>query len=236
MIQSNYKITASEDPTEAIKKKLLAKPVIEDDMPTTSELDHEIEGNRPARTKEEMDRLKDNQDKKDGQIYGGSYEAASSAAGTAGKLLESGKDTGESKGNWGTGSTGSKVAGAAGGALGMATTVMGQKGPMTKRERKANTMSLTAQGAAAGSAFGPWGTLIGAGVGLGTGLIQGIGDQKELDAKAKMERITEINNAKDSRERAQRISDGKKVLDAKKNILSSQMGMVGSKYTQTKTS
>jgi len=131
------------------------------------------------------------------------------------------------------------------GALGvadMAVTVASQKGAMNKQERKANTMNLAMKGAAAGATIGSIipgvGTIIGAAaggiIGAGTGLVQGMGDQKELDMASKIERVTNMDSIKDEREKAQRLADGKDAIEKKKNILKSQMGTLGSNYTQTK--
>ncbi len=210
--------------SKKLKEKLLKKPVI-DEAPSTEELDAEIQGNKPAITKELADKSEEFHDQ--GYKFSG---------GLQGNYTPSVESDSESSGNWGSGSTGSKVAGAAIGALGMASTVMAQKGPMTKKEQNANTMNLTMQGAQAGMAFGPWGALIGAGVGAGTGLIMGIGDKKELEDKAKLERVTYLDDVKDKRKKAQKLNDGEQVLSDKKNVLEKQMGILGSKYSTSKMS
>lgn len=237
MIQSNYKIKSLEDPLLDVKKKLLAKPKIDSEMPTTEEIDYDLLGTRPARTKKEMDTFSDNQDKKDGQIYGGIYNTTKAAP--AKEII----DGVAKEDSWMDRNGGAIVAGATG-VMDMAATVASQKGPMDKQERKANTINMASKGASTGAAVGSVipgvGTLIGAAaggiIGAGTGLIQGIGDQKELDMKAKMERVTNMNNIKDEREKAQRLAEGKDAIEKKKNVLKSQMGTIGANYTQTKIS
>lgn len=226
MLKSNYNNKPTLTLGEELKKKLLKKQQ-DENAPSTEEIDAEVQGNKPAISKEQADKSLEFQDQ--------GYKFSSGLQGNyvPTEKLDVPIDS-ESSGNWGSGSTGAKTASAATGALGMAATVMGNKGPMTKRERKANTMNLTSQGAAAGSAFGPWGTLIGAGVGLGTGLIQGIGDEKELEDKAKLERVAYLDDSTEERKRAQKLDEGKKVLEKNKNVLQAQMGLLGSKYSQSK--
>lgn len=220
MLTSNYKIV---DPTERIKKKFV-KENLNPVAPPIEDLAQEISLNKTATVPN------DYQNKKTSAITGGSYNE--SAAPIDAKVLDAGdleSTDSKSKG------TGAKVASAALGALDMAGTVMAQKGPMTRKESAANTLSLTAKGAQAGSSFGPTGMAIGAGVGLLTGVAMGIGDEKQLDDKAKVERLALLDKTKNDRMKAQKLEDGKASIEKSKAILESQMGMLKSNYTQTKT-
>lgn len=230
MLQSKY---ITEDPLEVSKKlkeKLLKKPV-DDEAPSTEELDTEIQGNKPAITKELADKSEKAKELASGYKLSGGLETPS--------YVEPKTATERTVGNK---IADGAVAGA-GGLLDMASTVALQKGPMTKKEQNANTMNLGAKGAQTGAAIGtaiggPFGGLIGAGAGLvagvGTGLIQGIGDKKELEDKAKLERITYLDDVKDKRKKAQKLSEGETVLSDKKNVLEKQMGILGSKYSTSK--
>jgi len=236
MIQSNYKIKSIEDPTLGMKKKLLARPEISETVPDVEDINSEIQGNKPAYTKKQVDKSQAYKNSLDSQITGGDYKEELGTEKISKAALNDEDTT--------MGKTANAVAAGAGGLLDMTTSVMMQKGPMNKEERNANTMSMASKGmstgSAIGSAFGPMGTLVGAGAGLvagiGTGLIQGIGDQKKLDEEAKIKRATNLDNIKDKREKDQRIADGKDVIEKKKNILKSQMGVLGSNYSQTKIS
>lgn len=233
MLQSKY---ITEDPLEISKKlkeKLLKKPVA-DKAPSTEELDEEIKLNKPASyTQEQEDKSEKVKEQVSGYKFSGGLETPS--------YLESKPDPERSVGN--------KVAdgalAGAGGLLDMGATIAAQKGPMTKKEQNANTMNLGMKGAQTGAAIGtavggPFGTLIGAGAGLvagvGTGLIMGIGDKKELEDKAKLERVTYLDDVKDKRKKAQKLNDGEQVLSDKKNILEKQMGILGSKYSTSQNS
>jgi hypothetical protein len=85
------------------------------------------------------------------------------------------------------------------------------QGPLNRRQRNASTAALTAQGASIGTAISPgWGTLIGAVVGAGYGAIKGSSDAKKLRKKAKRDKIEAFDNARTSREAAQKLQDGER--------------------------
>jgi hypothetical protein len=238
MLQSNYNIK-SEDPIAKLKKRLLAKPEIDNEALTTEEIDADINGNRPALSKEEVDRFKANEEKSDSEITGGNYNVKKpiSTADYSKDIIADGEEASVGK------KIGAGAIAGAGGVLDMVSTVAAQKGPMTKKENTANTMNLGMKGMSTGASIGtaiggPYGAAIGAGagllVGVGTGLIKSIGDKDELANKAKLERATKMNGIKDSREEAQKLSEGKKVIQKQKNILQAQMGMLGSNYSTSK--
>lgn len=237
MLKSIYNAGIETSPEEMLKKKMLKeskkKEMENIELPSTEEIDYENFGNKPAMKKSTVDKSVDFHNRQEVEITGGNYQEV---VGPAAKISKQALEGTESVGS----KIGAGVLAGAGGIMDMAGTVMAQKGPMNKQERKANTVNLGMKGASTGatigSAFGPVGTAIGAGAGLiagvGTGLIQGIGDQKELDAKAKLERSNYLHEAKDSRMKAQRLSDGKKSLEKSKNILQAQMGLIGGNYSK----
>lgn len=232
MLKSTYKTKATSEITEELKKKLL-KSKAEEDVPSTEEIDAQNQGNKPAYTKEQMDKSEEYQNQ--GYKFSGGLESNYKQA----PVEEGSEDR----------TVGNKIAdgavAGAGGILDMASTVMMQKGPMDKKERKANTMNMATKGMSTGAAVGtavggPYGALIGAGVGLvagiGTGLIQGIGDEKELKEIAKKERMAYVDDVQDKRKKAQLLSDGKASAEKSQNVLKAQMGMLGSKYSTSKES
>lgn len=242
MLQSNYNVK-SEDPMAKLKKKLLAKPENDDmEAPTTKEIDADISGNRPALSKEEVDRYNAYKDKSNSQITGGNYDVPDTS-----NFLKKNTLNDNNENTTDEISTGRKIGdgamAGAGGIMDIAITAAANKGPMTKKENTANTINLAMKGMSTGSKIGtavggPYGAAIGAGVGLvagaATGLLQSRGDKKELEEKAKLERITEINNIKDSREQAQKLSEGKEIIKKQKNMLQQQMGILSSNYSTSK--
>jgi len=243
MLNSNYYTVQQQ-----LKKKLLEEKAKEG-VPSTEELDAEIAMNKPALTKKQVDASEAGKDRTDASLYGGPYDIKAytgnnfkkdsnnieddmdEASDAAGSVL---KDSGK----------GAAVLTGITGAADMAMTVASQKGPMNKDERKANTMNLAMKGASAGAAVGSVipgvGTLIGglAGgvIGGATGIIQGLGDQKQLDQQAKMQRIADIEKTRSDREKAQKLEDEKSYFGKKKNILDSQKGVLGAKYLPIKNS
>ena len=240
MLKSTYKVKALEDPTEELKKKLLLKkPQLDTETPSTAEIDAEIEGNKPAYTKEQVDNSNTYQNGKDSLITGGNYAVDSEEAKINKNTINAG---GEAR------KTSEKVADGAmaglSGIMDMTASVMMNKDDMNKKERNANTMNMGMKGASTGAAIGtavggPFGTLIGAGAGLvagvATGLIQGAGDEKRLVEKQRVERVAYIDDVKDKRRKAQLLSDGKASADKSQDLVKAQMGLLGSKYSQTKT-
>lgn len=231
MLKSKYTIGSEDNIAENLKKKLLFKKPDETSALTTDEIASEINGNRPAYTKEEVEKINKSQENKDFAITGGNYSLAGKEAPISKNIIEEDVDK---KSNWGEGNIADKSLSASGGILDMASTVLSKNGPMNKNERTANTMNLTAKGAQTGMAFGPYGAAVGAAIGLGTGLIMGSGDQKKIDAKEKMDRIAYLENIKDKRKKAQMLSDGENSLDKSKSLIKAQMGILGSKYLPTK--
>ena len=223
MFKSNY----NNDPTltlgEELKKKVLKKQQ-EEPAPSVQELDAELQGNKPAITKEQADKSLEFQDQ--GYKFSGGLEGN----------YNSSNELSADVANSASSNIGAKAGSAAIGALGMASNIMSQKKVMTKKENNANIMNLTAQGAQAGMAFGPWGALIGAGVGAAAGGIMSIGDKEKLENQAKIERVNYISSATDAREKAQRLDDGKKAVQKNKDVLQAQMGILGSKYSTSKNS
>jgi len=135
-------------------------------------------------------------------------------------------------------STGNSIAegalAAAPGLMDIASNVITNKEPMNSKERTANAMNMTMKGASTGATIGgPWGAAIGGVAGLGIGLIQGIGDEKKILKKENLERINYLNDVKDKRKKAQLLSEGKEEVEKSKNLLTAQMGMIGSKYSQS---
>jgi len=224
MLNSNYKTV--DDTVVKIKKKFIKDKL--EEAPSVEDLNQEISLNKKATVSN------DYQNKKDSAITGGNYNEIDPVKTIDPKVLDGGEvKNADSK--WGTGSGGAKAGSAAMGALGMVGTVMAQKGPMNAKERGANIMSLTSQGAQAGAAFGPTGMAIGAAAGLLTGGIMAIGDQKELDNKAKIERVAMLDDIKDKRMKSQKLEEGKKAVAKNKSLLEAQMGMLGSNYSPSKT-
>ena len=168
MFKSNYNNeptpTIGEEVKNELKKKWL-KLQQEEPAPSVQELDAELQGNKPAVTKELADKSLEFQDQ--GYKFSGGLEGNYISKDKPSTNNTNNTDNANDTNN----GTGAKAASAAIGAMGMASTIMSQKKVMTKKENEANIMNLTAQGAQVGSAFGPWGTLIGAGVGAGTGAI-----------------------------------------------------------------
>lgn len=234
MLNSKYNPTSELAPEEDLKKKLLKNKPLEPDAPSVDEISAEVEGNRPAYTKEQVDARNAYGDKKASEITGGNYGLTGEGAPIKKSILnEDGERT-----------TGTKIAdGALAGASGimdMASNVIMNKDDMNRKERTANTLNMTAKGASTGASIGsavggPLGGLIGAGAGalagLTTGIIQGAGDQKRIDTKERLERVAYLDDTKDKRRKAQMLSEGKLELDKSKNMLKSQMGMLGSNYT-----
>ena len=226
MFKSNYNNEPTLTLGEELKKKVLKKQQ-EEPAPSVQELDAELQGNKPAVTKKLADKSLEFQD-----------QGYKFSAGLEGNYISKDKpstDSADSDDGASSG-TGAKVGSAAIGALGMVSSVMSQKKIMTKKENNANIMNLTAQGAQAGMAFGPWGALIGAGVGAAAGGIMSIGDKEKLENQAKIERVNYISSATDAREKAQRLDDGKKAVQKNKDVLQAQMGILGSKYSTSKNS
>jgi gas vesicle protein len=234
MLQSKYVTEVPSEITTELKKKLL-KSKKEEDAPSTEEIDAEIQGNKPARSKELADKSSEFQDQ--GYKFSGGLQGNYIPPAKLDVPIDTNADrtTGQKIGD-------GAVAGA-GGVLDMASTVMMQKGPMNKQERKANTMNMATKGLSTGAAVGgavggPYGALIGAGVGavagVATGLIQGIGDEKELQEKARVERVAYVDDVKDKRKKAQMLSDGKASVEKSQDLVKAQMGMLGSKYSTSK--
>lgn len=216
MINSNYNTKNQIDPTIDLKKKF-SKPKVNDIAPSTEEIDSmfkEISPNNSNNLQKE---------KRTDAITGGNYEVDSSEK----KIIA--PEKGEAK------NPDDKLSAVGLGAMDMAATAMAQKGPMNRAERTSMTMNLATKGASAGSAFGPMGTAVGALAGLGTGLILGIGDQKKLDKKAETEKLAMLDNVANDRMKSQKLEEGKKIVAKNKALLESQMGMLGSNYSQTKT-
>jgi hypothetical protein len=217
MLNSNYNQKNLPDPAEALKKKLL-KPKLDQEAPSIEEMDALLQS-KPT------DASLKSEAKKSTQITGGNYDEITSTAKIAPSLLDDKK-----------GATASKVMGAATGALDMVASVAANKEPMNGKERAANVMSMTTKGAAAGSSFGPWGTAIGGAAGAVTGLAMGIGDEKELNDTANREKLTMLEDTKNKRMKAQRLAEGETDVANGKAALEAQMGMIGSKYSKTKSS
>jgi len=240
MLKSTYKVKALEDPTEELKKKLLLKkPELDTEAPSTSEIDAEVDGNKPAYTKEQVDNSNAYQSGKESLITGGNYANDTGQAKIDKSKLTAG---GEAK------PTSEKLADGAmaglSGVMDMTASVMMNKGDMNRQERNANTMNMGMKGASTGAAVGtavggPFGTLIGAGAGLvagvATGLIQGAGDEKRLVEKQRVERVAYVDDVKDKRKKAQLLSDGKASAEKSQDLVKAQMGLLGSKYSQSKT-
>lgn len=219
MLKSNYTNPMDSDPTEDLKKKLLAKKFAKPDTVIPS--DEEVAG-----VGEELK----------AKATPTATVPTIGAVDLKGNYTDTDEDT-EDK------TVGQKIGegalAGAGGVMDMTATAMSKKGPMTTAENKAHTMNLAMKGAKTGSdiggVFGPQGKLIGAGVGLlagaATGLIQSSGDKAALQSKAKIERMDYIAGVKDKRKKAQMLADGKVELEKSKNVLSSQMGMVAPKYS-----
>lgn len=218
MIKSNYNFKSIDEEKKLLNKKLL-KPEIDKTAPEVSAIDQDIALNKPAFTPN------DYASKKQSLITGGNYSDDNKTAPIDKSVLD---NTDDSKST--ISKAGSEALGVAGGAMEMATTIMSQKGPMNRNERAAMTMNLTSQGAKAGSAFGPIGTGVGALVGAGTGLVMGIGDQKELERREATARLAMLDATTDKRLKAQKLRDGEDVVSKRKAVLQAQMGMLGSKY------
>lgn len=167
------------------------------------------------------------QAKNNASITGGNYGESTKVA----KLdnIDSPADA-DSDNLWGEGSTGTKVAGAGLGALDMVGSIAANKGPMNGKEQFSNTLNLTVKGASAGSAFGPVGTLVGAGVGLVTGLVMGIGDKKKLTEQHNKEKLQFLNDTFNARRRAQKLEDGKAEIGRAKEAAAAQIGLIAPKY------
>jgi phage tail tape-measure protein len=126
----------------------------------------------------------------------------------------------------------------ASGALDMAITAKANEGLLTGKERKANTMQMAAKGASTGAAIGSVipgvGTLIGgaagAVIGGATGYLSHMGDEKKLRKKNKEAEAIAYQKQVTDREEAQKLYDAGEQVQAKKNILKSQMGILGSNY------
>jgi hypothetical protein len=220
MLQSTYNKATDLDPTEKLKKKLEKNQFVKPDV---------VQEENPI-----PEPIKPNEQK----VTGGSYTIPEYDKKQIAPLNDETLDPEEM-------STGQKVGAgalaAAPGILDMASSAMMNKEPMNAKERKANTISMGMKGMSTGSAVGtavggPYGAAIGAGVGLvagvATGLLQGKGDQEKLDNEAKLEKINYLADVKDKRKKAQMLSDGKLLSQKNQDILSSQMGMLGSKYSQ----
>ena len=218
MIKSNYNFKSIDEEKKLLNKKLL-RPEIDKTAPEVSAIDEEIALNKPAFTPD------DYASKKQSLITGGNYSDDKETASIDKSVLD---NTDDSKST--ISKDGDKALSVAGGAMGMATTIMSQKGPMNRNERAGMTMNLASQGAKAGSVFGPKGTAVGALVGAGAGLVMGIGDQKELERKKETDRLAMLDATTDKRLKAQKLRDGEDVVSKRKAVLEAQMGMLGSKY------
>lgn len=95
---------------------------------------------------------------------------------------------------------------------------MMQTDPTSKEEATGKVLSMASSGAKIGSAFGPWGTAIGAAVGTGAGLIDNAGWKGRLNDKN--DAITEAEAEAMIAERKQNYYDNNtsKQMEANRNI------------------
>lgn len=98
--------------------------------------------------------------------------------------------------------------------------------PETEEAATGKVLSLASSGASIGSAFGPWGTLAGAGVGAITGILDNAGWQQDLVEKKDDAAIEEDKNNIAERQQNYFLNKTAEQIKAERNLFAQSQGLL----------